>query len=374
MTLPPEIPQELVDLVLDFVSSRKSRRTTERFSTLAACTLVCRCWTRSSRLHMFYRITLTEANTGRFHALLESPHTTIILSAIREIVFKISRNVDPHLEGVVKALGTLLTGAKRCWIRSDPQWEPIFELLSGLGTSFPSIQHLCMHQFMVEDNFCILPPFISSFNALKSLELALFTVSSNTPDLPSSLPPPEMTSLTITNGKSEMLNWLGGVSPPLLLPTLVLYDTEEEDFLAIAAYLKIAGTAIHSLTLHIRRQFDGGNYDIFDLGLNTGLRYLELVVLVDDAIPALVAILGTVRAEGLEEIKMIIRGRLDDLENCPWDDLDRALESSLLRSVRRFRVRRAKTRDSMPMDCRKTWRMRQIKERLPFSYARGVLA
>jgi hypothetical protein len=88
------------------------------------------------------------------------------------------------------------------------------------------------------------------------------------------------------------------------------------------------------------------------------------------AIELLTHILGTIRSEALTKLTIVIHGRLDDVQDCSWADVDLALQSPLLGSVRCIQVNRAKRRDS---DFGKRWRIAQIEERLPLCHARGIL-
>jgi hypothetical protein len=244
-----DAPQELIDLVVDLVSLGTYKA---RSRTLAACSLVCRRWTSRSRRHLFHRITLTKENMQLFDQLLHSPLSTIVPSAIPEVVFRISNSVDEHVEGIVPKIGALLTNVQCCWFYSTPALDESFgcELLSLVGASIPSIKNLHIEGLMLLDEGLDTVSFLSSFKSLISLLLQSNIVFSVVVPPPSILPPPHLTSLTIRDGQTHLLDWFTAAEPRLLVPNLVLCNLEERQFQSVSAYLKIAGGGLHTLTLN----------------------------------------------------------------------------------------------------------------------------
>lgn len=67
---PVEIPLELIDNIMDHLHDDKH--------TLTRSSLVCRAWLPSTRYHLFRSVFLQSHTAGRFLALVDSPHCTIL--------------------------------------------------------------------------------------------------------------------------------------------------------------------------------------------------------------------------------------------------------------------------------------------------------
>ncbi|KAJ7683659.1 hypothetical protein B0H17DRAFT_1137586 [Mycena rosella] len=110
----PSLPLEITDLIIDAVASQRAKNVR---SNLAACSLVCRAWTRRSRSHFFKdcRLLLHYYNTARFGELLRSPHCTI-LPHVRRLTMESSGacifdNIKEELKFLVRVESLKLSGS-----------------------------------------------------------------------------------------------------------------------------------------------------------------------------------------------------------------------------------------------------------------------
>jgi hypothetical protein len=83
------LPPELIDRIIDFLHDNKP--------TLAVCSLVCRNWVATSRLHYFESLVIDPVNVDRLVDLFRSPSCTISTVAYLDIGGETSCSLDAFI-------------------------------------------------------------------------------------------------------------------------------------------------------------------------------------------------------------------------------------------------------------------------------------
>ncbi|KAK7042148.1 hypothetical protein R3P38DRAFT_2611211 [Favolaschia claudopus] len=208
----PNLPAELVDLILSFLHPTVLARSNGRQNyldkssaiTLGRCGRVCRAWMRSSRRILFYRVHIRRSTAHGFAKLFRKPERLTFLPYMRELGFDFDIVEDRWMVSVLPKLvrhlpPTIHVLQYSCATSSRPILLPPFPL--------QSITHLVISglgQLM----FAGLVSCISSFPALSHLQLSARSITVMSVP-PASRPPPTLRSLDLNfSNLRPFLAWL----------------------------------------------------------------------------------------------------------------------------------------------------------------------
>ncbi|KAF9000414.1 hypothetical protein BDQ17DRAFT_1359569 [Cyathus striatus] len=356
------LPQELVDNILDHLH--------DDYQSLSSCSLVCRAWLPSSRLHLFSKISLKAAAPHApsiyppqdrcrrlYRMLLRSPE---IIPCIRELEICEGSGSSPHhpdarsttwvtTERSLTHLLQILTHLRRLDFSSQTviYWTTLprgFQEALCKILSLPSLTYVRLHSwsFPLASS---LSTALSRCRNLNALALSSTTVSEeHDPDFEEQDNEQSEVPLSLThNTRLEVLTLdhvhCGYLEYWLLSPRSVLNVTRlrelrvahfHHDPLVIERLLQAIG---HSLEhFHLKP----GSWDVcsFDLGLNAGLRSIRLTLdEPDTAIAWATTLLSNVAAcTTLERVGLEFFVDLKKLDG--WSGLDSLLvELASLRQV-----------------------------------------
>ena len=159
------LPPELIDRIIDFLHDNKP--------TLAVCSLVCRNWVTTSRLHYINSLIIHPANVDRLVDLFRSPSCTI--SAVE--CLDIRGETDVGLNAFIAIEPWLSRLTIRRLILRNLQWTWSNPLSVAMSNWFERITHLQIEgmEFLDLTSFTRL---IQSFHSLLTLKLGydLFSV------------------------------------------------------------------------------------------------------------------------------------------------------------------------------------------------------
>ncbi|KIP06103.1 hypothetical protein PHLGIDRAFT_470013 [Phlebiopsis gigantea 11061_1 CR5-6] len=240
----PELPQEIVEHILDQISPSKHHHNPENKETLQNCTLVCRRWLTRSSLCLFKCVSVSPKGVLR---LLARAGT--------------SERLKTYIQGIYIVHGTFVSV-------SPTQWLP------GVFATFVHIQHLRLRYGVPEeapDPFAMLHPRSQSLASLHLDDVAV----SNLPaclrffgnvgelvlrnvsgDVAPVAKPPHLLVRAISLEKSfpNCLSMLKAIVSPFMLTTLKIYvDSAQANGIveALDDFLRELGGNIEHLSLHV---------------------------------------------------------------------------------------------------------------------------
>lgn len=159
------LPQELVDMTLDFLHNDKQ--------SLSVSSLVCRSWLSSARIHLFTSITLNKSTDyAELVALLDgSPDLADCVRTITiygDLPFSLGADSYEWLEEGLQIMAKLRKIRKINWWAFD--WGVVKEVLKDSAYSFPPVSELCADgvRFSSVENLAL---FFRTFSTVTSLTL-----------------------------------------------------------------------------------------------------------------------------------------------------------------------------------------------------------
>ncbi|KAJ6466987.1 hypothetical protein C8R45DRAFT_482452 [Mycena sanguinolenta] len=292
--IPFPLPQELVDLIIDFVVRLEGIREIRR--TLPVCALVCRAWLPRSRLHFFQRCLpkLRPWDIFIFQDLLQSPYSTF-RSHMRRISFS---SVEPHdrsldeilLHANLHCLENLRTLEIDLYTPSQTTIVDSFCAKSCMA--FPTVTSLELSSYIglpLIDLICCFP-------ALQ--ELCIHEMRGIVPYSTSNdcMPPQGLRCLKlVAQSLGPILAWLHTSEHLPIVDSLTLHGLRRDYVKIVRAALQRLGSAIHHLEIRLDVDFQktGGAYQsclfdpsssthkvntlaLFDLSLHPELKFLSI--------------------------------------------------------------------------------------------------
>ncbi|KAJ7318122.1 hypothetical protein DFH08DRAFT_400333 [Mycena albidolilacea] len=268
----PRFPQELVDEILDYCAGDRP--------SLKTCSLVSREWVSRCRSHLFKKCSLNhhpspfKSRLIHFCDLLRSPYCTLLphVCGIYHLIHFDRQDYDCFDE-IAADLGRL-TKLRELRMTFMTSYHPA-KLDFFLHTAFPKITRLHL-------DLCAMPgPLVNMiclFPALQELEIG--TSGDIPPAHPIPKPPPELRSLTLSEGSmGQILAWLDAVGHLPNVRSLTLSPVRRSDMLVVTTALQHLGDALHHLSINTAYDVaeDYVNaIDIFDLSLHRNLETLHI--------------------------------------------------------------------------------------------------
>ncbi|KAF7377748.1 hypothetical protein MSAN_00197800 [Mycena sanguinolenta] len=222
-----DLPQELIDTILDELAADPSSSSSRK--NCALCALVCRAWVPRSRSHLFETCWLcTSCRISEFRDLLRSPYCTF-LPHVRNIGTdsdsELSRMFDDQFAADLRGL------TRVCSLQMTLDTGPADSIIVFFYTTFPSITRLILSGtttlVQLVSTICLFPE-------LQRLQIDLFIPSPTSASVTkmSKTPPPALHSLALC-GRSvgPILAWLHSVGHLhkircLRLPCLIMREVE----------------------------------------------------------------------------------------------------------------------------------------------------
>ncbi|KAJ6617670.1 hypothetical protein B0H10DRAFT_2218397 [Mycena sp. CBHHK59/15] len=341
----PALPLELTDCIIDFVAILKVKRLR---ANLAACSLVCRTWTRRSRHHFFKacRLLVSQRNLLAFDALLRSPLCTI-LPHVRQLTLENNGGCrfDP-LGDALKLLPNMeslrLAGSEWGSHGAPPR--------RGFMTSLAGVVELEVNCADVGEFDHALQVFCA-FPSLRSLAIRGLTVTKDArwhtspppPFVPVHYVPPA--NVTLPQSLSSLLidaralipivhwlNWAGACHIRSL--ELVLPPIEPQNLTPLTQYVQSLSGSLEHLTLcsslstllepaHLEHTFDLRAFTHLQTLRFNGLFPIGHLCPFERALPAIVT---SVPPHTLQRITFGLDGvRADALPQLDWRAVDAAL-------------------------------------------------
>jgi hypothetical protein len=148
--MPPAIPQELSDLIIDFLYND--------VSALCSAGLVCKSWLPASRFHLFSRIKLSSWNVPHFLELI-CAEGSIVLHHIVDFAIRVDE--IQMLEEMLLRL-PLLSNLKTLRLSHINMASLTPDAKKRLNIMFRNLTSLTFFDFIVRNYFFALPRFILS--------------------------------------------------------------------------------------------------------------------------------------------------------------------------------------------------------------------
>ncbi|KAJ6466988.1 hypothetical protein C8R45DRAFT_1219313 [Mycena sanguinolenta] len=279
------VPQELVDLVVDFVAD-------DSLSSLPTCALVCRSWLHRSRSHLFEDCPrLLDSNTiPVFQDLVQSPYCTF-RSHIRTLLFS---RWEPHDHSTNEIL--LATGLHRLknvhtlnvhvFIPKEIEIMDSHSFYEGFLMAFGNfraVTKLQLSSYIRNDQPLPLIESVSYFSALQKLiicEMPGFGPYSPSPSSTMLMPPRGLRCLhLLAEAPGPILAWLHAAEHLPQVDSITLYDLRREHIEIVRAALEQVGGALRHLEIVLNMFFQNTGVNIlalFDLLLHPELEVLSI--------------------------------------------------------------------------------------------------
>ncbi len=240
------LPSELWDIIIDFLHDDKR--------AMRRCSLVCKAWISSSRLHLFHAVSLRKRTLAKLPPFLQSnagiSSNINTLSIHRQLSLKLCL-----LRGILYFLPTLriLNLSHCCILPGCPPWRPC----RPQATTYPYISTLtldCCKLHAVEDMYNLLEV-ITLFSVIDSLHLKL-----DDPVLPAWVLMTWYSSTVLRSLSASFLpvsfiaNLVSGLDNPTALRSLELYRCmpprhDQDDAAQLRRLLDVIGPTLEHLAI-----------------------------------------------------------------------------------------------------------------------------
>ncbi|KAJ7268474.1 hypothetical protein C8J57DRAFT_1325231 [Mycena rebaudengoi] len=342
-----EFPQELEDLIIDYMHGQKH--------ALATCGLVSKAWLRSSRHLLFGWVSLRDHNWVAFLRLLNSPLATFT-RAIQTLNIEVSDGAPgPTIDELIPHGGVsdlpinelipqlpVFSSLERLRL-ADVNWNKLSAAsVASLPGVFANITEFDLHHISFETPHQ-LATLVSSFTHLRKLSLHTITTRSESrqqqphpPIVPCDL---ESARFALGRGNSaavvdHFLGWLHiGERPPIR--NIELGILQARNLPAVGSLLRALGPALHELDLaftyyvvpaHIEKHIDlSRNTGLHSLTIHIGLRRPGSSRTTTDHAPW-VLLVAPHSAITTLTIVLMVNG-IEDFDKLDWGHLNTTLET-----------------------------------------------
>jgi hypothetical protein len=336
----PILPPELHDVVIDHLHSHKS--------SLAACSLVCKAWVPSSRLHLFEYVFVRPHEINSFLALLTSPLCTMATS-----VRQISLSKTDNVLLAVRRLAVALTKVQHLALSNSPFDPDYFGAQAFKGLSRLTLMSMRFSSIsQLFDALCSLPRLegLTISNAEVSYRPTIPSLFS--PEIPRS--PPILRKLWLTTSQTvQILEWLLQYPQSYRAISDITVGVEKPDEVPIVSkFLQALGSALEelhifqhtsgmSLSHYARHQvplaksstsvlFTGP--EAINLLHNTNLRVFSLYLRSSHYLVNIIPILAQINASSIQKITIDYGSRVDR-DVARWSAFQQVLVQLNLRSL-----------------------------------------
>ncbi|KAF7377646.1 hypothetical protein MSAN_00187500 [Mycena sanguinolenta] len=330
MPIGSELPQELVDTILDCLE--------RDHASLKACSLVSRGWVARSRSYLFGACSIDAENILVFRELLQSPHCTFTphvrsISAER----RHTHQNDGCFNGMASDL-RLLENLRSLKVLFSTD---VF-LRAGFMSAFPNVTHLvltCLETYsstyesnreqVIYTRPAPLIEMICLFRALQSLHIGkLSGILANPPA--NAVPPPGLRSLNLRfHSPGLILEWLQSFNQLPNVDSLTLVPSVRRgERSVLRGALQQLGGALRNLDITLIDATMNWFYEtdllaLFDLSLHPNLRTLVIRDPSGTLDPReLVSLMNRLEAAAFERLLLVVDLSMEIIMGIEWDALD----------------------------------------------------
>ncbi|EMD42170.1 hypothetical protein CERSUDRAFT_79767 [Gelatoporia subvermispora B] len=336
----PNIPPELSDYIVDFLYNDPA--------SLRACSLTCRAWVPTARLHLLEKVTLlTPRMCASFDRLMEaSPN---LGAYVQE--FNVAKLTMTGMSAQDTAAA--LTMAEHVLPRifthlSNVRSFSVSCLDADVAIIISLAQHPSVSELILE--YCQFPSFgdfvdlFHSFPQLRNLTMRGVTWRSKELGPRARPEPPRLQSVELGKDMdmSTLTRWMVEESLHRDVESLSIACVTEDDVIAAEPFLEALGPALKNLEFH---WFCSGMYvtlpSSFTIESCTKLRTLSLhspVTFDCYALPWITSLLSHIASNDIESIALEVR-LLGDLNAINWEGIEELLAEPKFKSLRTLLIK-----------------------------------